>query len=230
MGPPSPASASARARIRNAPARAPFPAGCVGANSAIAGGVNLLRTTPTAWCCSRGSNSSIRRSSSWCRTTSRRFTRDSSSRAALRSCCTPFIRGRRSRFTTRIRRRVMRDSCWSDARLPTRTADRRSSRAISMMSRGLRPASCSCVSAGCWTLASAAASTTASVHAIHSSAIFHSNHFKLVRIQRLPDVGSDHFPILAELQYEADAQRQQQESVRKPGDEEIAQEKLEAVS
>jgi endonuclease/exonuclease/phosphatase (EEP) superfamily protein YafD len=60
--------------------------------------------------------------------------------------------------------------------------------------------------------------------------VFHSTHFKLVRIERLPDVGSDHFPILIELQYEAEAARVQEESERKPGDEELAEEKLEEVS
>jgi len=32
--------------------------------------------------------------------------------------------------------------------------------------------------------------------------LFHSHHFKLVGIQRLPRFGSDHFPVLVELQYE----------------------------
>lgn len=32
--------------------------------------------------------------------------------------------------------------------------------------------------------------------------LFHSHHFKLVRIHRLPEFGSDHFPVLVELQYE----------------------------
>lgn len=32
--------------------------------------------------------------------------------------------------------------------------------------------------------------------------LFHSNHFTLVNIQRLPHIGSDHFPVLIELQYE----------------------------
>ncbi|HYO75772.1 MAG TPA: endonuclease/exonuclease/phosphatase family protein, partial [Thermoanaerobaculia bacterium] len=31
--------------------------------------------------------------------------------------------------------------------------------------------------------------------------VFHSTHFKLVRIERCPSIGSDHFPILIELQY-----------------------------
>jgi endonuclease/exonuclease/phosphatase (EEP) superfamily protein YafD len=31
--------------------------------------------------------------------------------------------------------------------------------------------------------------------------VFHTRDFRLVRLQRLPDIGSDHFPILAELAY-----------------------------
>lgn len=57
--------------------------------------------------------------------------------------------------------------------------------------------------------------------------VFHSKHFKLVRIERLPDVGSDHFPILIELQYDREAAVVQEESETKPGDEELAEEKLE---
>ena len=41
--------------------------------------------------------------------------------------------------------------------------------------------------------------------------IFPSNEFTLHRIERLPDVGSDHFPILAELQYEPAKQAAQDE-------------------
>ncbi|MCQ2030648.1 endonuclease/exonuclease/phosphatase family protein [Stutzerimonas zhaodongensis] len=32
--------------------------------------------------------------------------------------------------------------------------------------------------------------------------LFHSHHFQLVSIQRLPEFGSDHFPVLVELQYD----------------------------
>ncbi len=60
--------------------------------------------------------------------------------------------------------------------------------------------------------------------------VFHSKHFKLVRIQRLPDIGSDHFPILIELQYEPEAVAQQEESEIKRGDEELAEGKLRAAS
>ena len=40
--------------------------------------------------------------------------------------------------------------------------------------------------------------------------VFHSSHFRLVRLERLPYVGSDHFPMLVELSYEPDAQRRQE--------------------
>lgn len=59
--------------------------------------------------------------------------------------------------------------------------------------------------------------------------VFHSNHFKLVRLRRLPDVGSDHFPILIELQYEPAAEVEQEESQQKPGDQKRADEKLAEV-
>ena len=32
--------------------------------------------------------------------------------------------------------------------------------------------------------------------------LFHSHHFRLVKIQRLREFGSDHFPVLVELQYD----------------------------
>lgn len=60
--------------------------------------------------------------------------------------------------------------------------------------------------------------------------VFHSAHFKLVRLERLPDIGSDHFPILIALQYEPAAEHEQEESHPRPGDQERAQEKLEEVT
>jgi endonuclease/exonuclease/phosphatase (EEP) superfamily protein YafD len=39
--------------------------------------------------------------------------------------------------------------------------------------------------------------------------LFHSDHFKLVRLERLPYIGSDHFPVLVELQYEDGASHEQ---------------------
>lgn len=41
--------------------------------------------------------------------------------------------------------------------------------------------------------------------------VFHSDHFKLVRLERKPYIGSDHFPVLIELQYEPEAPREQDE-------------------
>lgn len=40
---------------------------------------------------------------------------------------------------------------------------------------------------------------------------FHSNHFRLVTLRRLPYFGSDHFPVFMEISYEPDAERQQEE-------------------
>jgi endonuclease/exonuclease/phosphatase (EEP) superfamily protein YafD len=57
--------------------------------------------------------------------------------------------------------------------------------------------------------------------------VFHSKHFKLVRLERLRAIGSDHFPILIELQFDPDAAREQEESRERPGDERLADEKLE---
>ena len=56
--------------------------------------------------------------------------------------------------------------------------------------------------------------------------VFHSVHFELVRLRRLPSVGSDHFPILIELQYDRDGKRKQEPSHRKRGDEKKADETL----
>lgn len=41
--------------------------------------------------------------------------------------------------------------------------------------------------------------------------IFHSSHFKLVRIERLPDIDSDHFPIYIQLSFEPDNKYEQKE-------------------
>ena len=60
--------------------------------------------------------------------------------------------------------------------------------------------------------------------------VFHSVHFELVRIERQPAVGSDHFPILIELQYDPEAEEKQEPSHRKRGDEARADEKLEQES
>ncbi|HET6231812.1 MAG TPA: endonuclease/exonuclease/phosphatase family protein [Longimicrobiaceae bacterium] len=58
--------------------------------------------------------------------------------------------------------------------------------------------------------------------------VFHSNHFRLLELKRLEAVGSDHFPILAELSYEPDASATQPETAEEPGDRTEAREKVEA--
>jgi endonuclease/exonuclease/phosphatase (EEP) superfamily protein YafD len=58
--------------------------------------------------------------------------------------------------------------------------------------------------------------------------VFHSNHFRLVELRRLPSIGSDHFPMLIELSYEPQAKVEQPEPEKKPDDEEEADERLEA--
>lgn len=58
--------------------------------------------------------------------------------------------------------------------------------------------------------------------------VFHSNDFRLVELQRLPRIGSDHYPMLIELSYEPDAEVAQPEPETKPGDEERAEDRLEA--
>ncbi|GGJ81599.1 endonuclease/exonuclease/phosphatase family protein [Pseudomonas matsuisoli] len=49
--------------------------------------------------------------------------------------------------------------------------------------------------------------------------LFHSHHFRLVRIGRLPAFGSDHFPVLVELQY---APAPEQQSLQSDADDEQA--------
>jgi len=58
--------------------------------------------------------------------------------------------------------------------------------------------------------------------------VFHSNDFRLVELQRLPKIGSDHYPMLVELSYEPGAEAAQPEPEQKPGDEERAEDRLEA--
>jgi endonuclease/exonuclease/phosphatase (EEP) superfamily protein YafD len=57
--------------------------------------------------------------------------------------------------------------------------------------------------------------------------VFHSNHFKLFRLRRLPKVGSDHFPVLIELNLEPGAEAEQPASQATPTDVETAQEIVE---
>jgi endonuclease/exonuclease/phosphatase (EEP) superfamily protein YafD len=49
--------------------------------------------------------------------------------------------------------------------------------------------------------------------------VFHSNHFHLTDLRRLPNIGSDHFPIYVELTYEETAQHIQEEPVATPEEE-----------
>lgn len=57
--------------------------------------------------------------------------------------------------------------------------------------------------------------------------IFHSRHFELVDLQRLPAWGSDHFPILIKLKYSSKAAQAQDEPESTPDDEEEAVKKIE---
>ena len=57
--------------------------------------------------------------------------------------------------------------------------------------------------------------------------VFHSHHFRLVALERLPKIGSDHFPMLVELSYEPDAVVEQPEPELHAHDVEDAEEKLE---
>jgi endonuclease/exonuclease/phosphatase (EEP) superfamily protein YafD len=57
--------------------------------------------------------------------------------------------------------------------------------------------------------------------------VFHSHHFRLVALERLPNIGSDHFPMLVELSYEPDAPLEQPEPQPDADDLEEADEKIE---
>lgn len=57
--------------------------------------------------------------------------------------------------------------------------------------------------------------------------VFHSNHFRLVALHRLPHIGSDHFPMCIELSLEPDAPLEQPKTEEADGDQEAAEEKLE---
>lgn len=57
--------------------------------------------------------------------------------------------------------------------------------------------------------------------------VFHSNHFRLFRLVRLPKVGSDHFPVLVELSLEPDAAGEQPPERADAGDERVADEMIE---
>jgi len=57
--------------------------------------------------------------------------------------------------------------------------------------------------------------------------VFHSTDFSLRRLARLDNVGSDHFPILVDLQYEPREQNDHDRLDKKQGDSEEAEEKVE---
>lgn len=56
--------------------------------------------------------------------------------------------------------------------------------------------------------------------------VFHSTDFALISMQRLPNIGSDHFPVLTRLQYLPSAQDQQQSLEVEASDHEEASEKI----
>ena len=57
--------------------------------------------------------------------------------------------------------------------------------------------------------------------------VFHSGHFKLLALRRLPKVGSDHFPVLIELSYEPEAKPEQPQKAPKPDERRAAEEMVE---
>lgn len=56
--------------------------------------------------------------------------------------------------------------------------------------------------------------------------VFHSNDFRLIEIKRMPSIGSDHFPIFIALNYQNDAESEQDEPEAGAGDEVEADEKI----
>lgn len=59
--------------------------------------------------------------------------------------------------------------------------------------------------------------------------VFHSNHFRLAKLTRLPNIGSDHFPIYIALNYEQTAELTQEEPEATAEEEKEADEMLEAA-
>lgn len=57
--------------------------------------------------------------------------------------------------------------------------------------------------------------------------VFHSDDFRYVRMERLPHMGSDHFPIFIELEYHPDAEQAQQTPSKNARDVENAEEIIE---
>ncbi len=58
---------------------------------------------------------------------------------------------------------------------------------------------------------------------------FHTNHFRLIELKRLPPFGSDHFPVLIALSYEPEAQLEQEELHADADEIKEAREKIEKV-
>lgn len=56
--------------------------------------------------------------------------------------------------------------------------------------------------------------------------VFHSNHFRLAKLERLPNIGSDHFPIHIALTLETTAEHTQEEPVATPEEEREAVETI----
>ena len=56
--------------------------------------------------------------------------------------------------------------------------------------------------------------------------VFHSNHFTLTDLRRLPHIGSDHFPVLIELCYEPEVRREPPTPRLRANDEKNADDKL----
>ena len=56
--------------------------------------------------------------------------------------------------------------------------------------------------------------------------VFHSGHFRLCELRRLPNIGSDHFPMLVELSYEPEARPGQPSAERTTADYRDAEERL----
>ncbi len=59
--------------------------------------------------------------------------------------------------------------------------------------------------------------------------IFISDHFRVVDLERLPNVGSDHFPIYAKFSYQPEGQNSQEAPEKEEGDDEQAEEKIAAA-
>lgn len=59
--------------------------------------------------------------------------------------------------------------------------------------------------------------------------VFHSNHFKLLELKRLPSCGSDHFPIYIELCYLPEAPIHQDTPLADEADKKLAKEKINAA-